>query len=78
MYAGKKTISDRSYLISDIVTVVAQYKAGLMGINSEVLPDKVNVTVDLKVRVNNTEQLHLLMANIRKIDSVDGVERIIK
>ncbi|MBQ1523154.1 MAG: bifunctional (p)ppGpp synthetase/guanosine-3',5'-bis(diphosphate) 3'-pyrophosphohydrolase, partial [Erysipelotrichaceae bacterium] len=70
--------SDRSYLISDIVTVVAQYKAGLMGINSEVLPDKVNVTVDLKVRVNNTEQLHLLMANIRKIDSVDGVERIIK
>ena len=70
--------SDRSYLISDIVTVVAQYKAGLMGINSEVLPDKVNVTVDLKVRVNNTEQLHLLMTNIRKLDSVDGVERIIK
>ncbi|MBE6116016.1 MAG: bifunctional (p)ppGpp synthetase/guanosine-3',5'-bis(diphosphate) 3'-pyrophosphohydrolase [Erysipelotrichaceae bacterium] len=70
--------SDRSYLISDIVTVVAQYKAGLMGINSEVLPDKVNVTVDLKVRVNNSDQLHLLMTNIRKIDSVVGVERIIK
>ena len=49
-----------------------------MGINSEVLPDKVNVTVDLKVRVNNSDQLHLLMTNIRKIDSVVGVERIIK
>ena len=70
--------TDRSYLISDIVTVVAQYKAGLMGINSEVLPDKVNVTVDLKVRVNTADQLHLLMTNIRKLDSVDSVDRIIK
>ena len=70
--------TDRSYLISDIVTVVAQYKAGLMGINSEVLPDKVNVTVDLKVRVHTADQLHLLMTNIRKLDSVDSVDRIIK
>ena len=70
--------SDRSYLISDIVTVIAQYKAQLMGINSEVLPDKVNVTVDVKVRINNTEQLRLLMSNIRKLDSVVDVTRVIK
>ena len=74
----KVEASDRSYLISDIVTVVAQYKAQLMGINSEVLPDKVNVTVEVKVRVSNTEQLRLLMSNIRKLDSVVDVSRIIK
>ena len=49
-----------------------------MGINSEVLPDKVNVTVEVKVRVSNTEQLRLLMSNIRKLDSVVDVSRVIK
>lgn len=69
---------DRTYLISDIVTVLAQYKATLMGISSEVLPDKVNVTVDLKIRVGNAEQLRIITANLRKLDSVDDVERITK
>ena len=74
----KVDATDRSYLISDIVTVIAQYKAQLMGINSEVLPDKVNVSVDVKVRVKDAEQLRLLMANIKKLASVDAVERVIK
>ncbi len=69
---------DRNYLVSDIVTVIAQYKANLMGINSEVLPDKVNVTIELKIRVNNTEQLRLVMSNIKKLDSISEVERVIK
>ena len=69
---------DRPYLISDIVTVLAQYKAQLTGINSEVLSDKVAVSVDLKVRVSDGEQLRLIMANLRKLDSVLDVVRIIK
>jgi len=69
---------DRPYLISDIVTVLAQYKAQLTGINSEVLPDKVAVSVDLKVRVSDGEQLRLVMANIKKLDSVLDVVRTIK
>ena len=69
---------DRNYLISDIVTVIAQYKASLTGINSEVLPDKVNVTIDIKVKVRDSEQLRVIMANIRKLDSVVDVERVIK
>ncbi len=69
---------DRSYLISDIVTILAQYKAGLTGINSEVLPDKVNVTIDIKVKVSNAEQLKLVIANLRKINSIESVERIVK
>ena len=69
---------DRNYLISDIVTIIAQYKASLTGINSEVLPDKVNVTIDIKVKVRDSEQLRVIMANIRKLDSVVDVERVIK
>jgi GTP pyrophosphokinase len=69
---------DRSYLISDIVTVLAQYKAALTGINSEVLPDKVHATIDLRLRISSAEQLKLLMANLRKIDSVTSVERTVK
>ena len=69
---------DRTYLVSDIVTVVAQYKASLTGINSEVLPDKVNVTINIKVKVKDAEQLRVIMANIRKLDSVDEVARITK
>ena len=69
---------DRNYLISDIVTIIAQYKASLTGINSEVLPDKVNVTIDIKVKVRDSEQLRVIMANIRKLDSVVDVARVIK
>ncbi|MBQ1877176.1 MAG: bifunctional (p)ppGpp synthetase/guanosine-3',5'-bis(diphosphate) 3'-pyrophosphohydrolase, partial [Erysipelotrichaceae bacterium] len=69
---------DRSYLISDIVTILAQYKAGLTGINSEVLPDKVNVTIEIKVKVSNAEQLKLVIANLKKINSIESVERIVK
>ncbi len=69
---------DRGYLISDIVTVLAQYKAQLTGINSEVLPDKVNVTIDVKIRVKNAEQVRLIIANLRKLDNVVDVIRVVK
>ena len=67
---------DRTYLISDIVTVLAQYKATLMGINSEVLPDKVNVTVDLKIRIATAEQLRVIISNLRKLNSINDVVRV--
>ncbi|MBR0138041.1 MAG: bifunctional (p)ppGpp synthetase/guanosine-3',5'-bis(diphosphate) 3'-pyrophosphohydrolase, partial [Erysipelotrichaceae bacterium] len=70
--------ADRNYLISDIVTCISQHKAALTGINSEILPDKVNCYVMLKVRVPNEEVLRQLMANLRKLISVTQVNRIIK
>ncbi len=73
----KVSALDRSYLISDIVTVVAQYRAALTGISSDVYED-INVTVDLKIRVQSTEQLRLIMTNIRKLDSIVDVQRVIK
>ncbi len=70
--------TDRNYLISDIITLLSQLKISLNGINSEVLPDKLNVHVDIKIKVSNLEQLENLMANLRKINSVVAVTRIIR
>lgn len=70
--------TDYNYLINDIVTMLAQYKVSLCGIKSESLPDKVNTYVEIKVKVKNLEQLQILMANLKKIDAVNDVTRIIK
>ncbi|MBQ4253398.1 MAG: bifunctional (p)ppGpp synthetase/guanosine-3',5'-bis(diphosphate) 3'-pyrophosphohydrolase, partial [Erysipelotrichaceae bacterium] len=70
--------TDRNYLISDIVTSLSLHKAALTGINSEILPDKVNCYVMLKIRVANDETLRQLMANLRKLPSVTAVNRIIR
>ncbi|MBR0137931.1 MAG: bifunctional (p)ppGpp synthetase/guanosine-3',5'-bis(diphosphate) 3'-pyrophosphohydrolase [Erysipelotrichaceae bacterium] len=70
--------TDRNYLISDIVTCLSLHKATLTGINSEILPDKVNCFVMLKIRVANDETLRQLMANLRKLSNVTAVNRIIR
>lgn len=70
--------TDRNYLISDIVTVISQYKAALTSIKSEVLPDKINCYVLVKVKIANESTLRLLMANLKKLNSVVNVERVIQ
>lgn len=70
--------TDRNYLISDIITLISQFKLTLNGINSEVMPDKINVHVDIKIKVKNLEQLKNVMANLKKINSVVDVNRIIR
>jgi guanosine-3',5'-bis(diphosphate) 3'-pyrophosphohydrolase len=70
--------TDRNYLISDIITLISQFKLTLNGINSEVMPDKINVHVDIKIKVRNIDQLRNVMANLKKINSVVDVSRIIR
>ena len=67
--------TDRAFLVSDIVTCLSQFRAGLNQINSTVNEDKVNTTTRLKVTVDNAEHLETIMANLRKIPSVTKVER---
>lgn len=70
--------SDRNYLLSDIVTVVSQCKAGLQHVDSTVDEDQISATTKMTVVVENAEHLHTLMANLRKINSVRTVERVIQ
>jgi GTP pyrophosphokinase len=72
------TANDRSFLVSDLVTVISQNKAGMNAINSSILDDKITAITTMTVVVTDAEHLRTLMANLRKVDSVISVDRQIK
>ena len=69
--------NDRNFLLSDIVTMVGQCKAGMAGINGQVMDDKITAIFKLKIKVDDLAHLENTMANLRKIESVIEVERVI-
>ena len=69
--------NDRSYLLSEIVTVVSQCKAQMNHVDSKVNDDRITATTKMTVGVRDAEHLRTLMANLRKINSVNDVERVI-
>ena len=69
---------DRSYLLTDLVTVVAQYKANLTFVNSQANAEDLSATTSMSFMVDDLEHLQNIMANLRKVDSVISVERAIK
>ena len=69
---------DRSYLLTDLVTVVAQYKANLTAVNSQANREDLTATTSMSFIVSDLEHLETIMANLRKVDSVISVERAIK
>ena len=69
---------DRSFLLTDLVTVVAQYKANLTAVNSQANNEDLTATTSMSFMVNDLEHLETIMANLRKVDSVISVERAVK
>ena len=69
---------DCSYLLTDLVTVVAQYKAYLTAVNSIVNNEDLTATTSLSFMVSDIDHLETIMSNLRKVDSVISVERSIK
>lgn len=69
--------TDRSFLLTDLVTIVSQNKVALTAVNSVINEDKIHVTTKMRVVVKNTEHLRTLIANLRKVDSVIRVDRMI-
>ncbi|MEG1638740.1 MAG: ACT domain-containing protein, partial [Erysipelotrichaceae bacterium] len=69
--------NDRNFLLSDIVMIVSQCKAGLNHVDSKVNEDKLTATTKMAVVVKDAQHLKTLIANLRKIDSVIDVSRII-
>ena len=69
---------DRSYLLTDLVTVVAQYKANLTFVNSELNHESLTATTSLSFMVSDLDNLETIMSNLRKVESVIEVERAIK
>ncbi len=69
--------NDRNYLISDIVTIVSQCKVRLIGINSHVQNDRITAVIKLSVEVHSLEHLRVLIANVKKLNSITAVERVL-
>ena len=69
--------NDRSFLLTDIVTVTSQLKASINAVSSNVNDDKVTATTTMRVLVESAEHLRTLMANLRKVNSVISVDRVI-
>lgn len=67
--------NDRSFFLTDIVTVISQNRAPVENINANVNHETLISTVKLTVKVKDLEQLNTLMANLRKVESVISVER---
>jgi GTP diphosphokinase / guanosine-3',5'-bis(diphosphate) 3'-diphosphatase len=67
--------ADRNFLITDMVTIISQCKAGLVAVNSTVNEDRVNATSYLTVVVNDAEHLRLVMSNLKKVENVYEVTR---
>lgn len=70
--------TDRNFLLSDIVTVVSQCKAGLQHVDSTVEEDRISAITKMTVVVENATHLQNLIVNLRKINSVKDVERVIQ
>ncbi|WP_159648220.1 RelA/SpoT family protein [Erysipelothrix aquatica] len=68
--------TDRSFLLTDLVTIVSQLKVKLNAVNSEVDPDAIHVNTTMRVVVKDADHLRNLIVNLRKVDSVLRVDRI--
>jgi GTP pyrophosphokinase len=67
---------DRSFLLTDIVTVVNQCKAPMTAISAVLNQDKLETTIKITVQIHNVEQLENVIANVRKVESVVDVSRM--
>lgn len=69
---------DRSYLLSDIVTTLQQSNAHLKHVDSSADDNGVTATTRLTIAVKNAEHLQVIMANLKKVRSVNEVVRTIQ
>ena len=66
---------DRSFLLTDIVTVVSQCRAPMESVSASVNHDTLTSTIKLTIRVHDVQHLQNVLANVRKIESVFSAER---
>ena len=71
------TARDRSFLLTDVVTVVSQCKAPMESVNATVNHETLTSRITMTLRVRDLDHLNNVLANVRKIDSVITVERTI-
>ncbi len=69
---------DRNYLLSDIVTMLQQSNAYLKQVDSSVDDNRLTATTKLTVGVRNADHLQVIIANLKKVRSVNEIVRTIQ
>ena len=66
--------NDRSGLLVDILNVLKDTKAKLMGVNTRTTKERIAI-MDISIEIDNLEELNKVQKVIRKVDSVYEVRR---
>ncbi len=69
------TARDRQFLVTDVLTVISQFKAPIDKLNADVNHELLISTLHLTIRVHDIDHLNTIIANIRKVESVVEVDR---
>ena len=67
---------DRPGMLADITTVISETGSNIRTLGSH--PDNLHARIDLTLEILDRKQLECIIANIRKISGVFGVERLYK
>ena len=67
---------DRPGMLADITSVISETGSNIRTLASH--PDNLHARIDLTLEIADRKQLERIMANIRKISGVFGVERLYK
>ena len=70
-------IDDRNFLLTDIVTCLQQSNVAIRRVDSKVDENNLTATTKLTVSVKNADHLRVVLANLKKVRSVNTVERVI-
>lgn len=71
------TATDRNLLLSDIITMLGQCKVNIQSVNGQVAEDKISALFKLTININNLDHLNVTIANLKKVESVIDVQRVI-
>lgn len=66
--------NDRSGLLVDILNIIKEAKAKLMGVNTKTTKERIAI-IDVNIEIENIEELNKLIKLIKKVDSVYEVKR---
>ena len=69
---------DRNFLLTDLMTVISQYKANISYVNVTTNREDLSAVAHLTITVHDKTQLDNIMTNLKKVPSVYEVDREIK
>ena len=69
------TALDRDKLTTDVINIVNDAKVHINAINARARKN-MSATIDLKIEINNLEQLNALIEKIRRVRDVIEVKRV--